>query len=593
MTIERIVAAVIDVELVTLYKENGETITLKQGEDNTTEIVNTILPVIRQGGVAEIDLSNQGMNKDSFGQFERKSSGLVRFFKIAKSKVAHIFGSKGPETYGNVPITVKANSDEDLINNPAISVETKQVDQIDHAVSEIMKSAQPTSKVALKDDETIIAVVDNKKIIPEMEKLKSHIDYSNRTQNTVGVENLIKRLSAVIDQRKHSVQDVLTFLEKADLPIADDGSIIAYKVLQSFRSEVFVDCHTKKVQQRVGSFVSIPENMVDTNRNQECSNGLHIARRSYLGGFGGDVCTLVAVAPEDIMTVPHRDPNKVRVKGYHILFRLSSKAHSILKANRPMTEEAGIAELLTKAIRNQYPAPHEDVLIQGSMGTNVKITSRGKVKPVTEEVVEQITLQKPLVEAAKPAPAKVKPVVERALDDNTANPEKAKVSPVAVSNELIADAAGTTKKDDPKTLWAFVRGDANQQNRKDAAQALIDMKKKKKVSWIKMGFDDEAAEVIQKTAAMEIKPEPVKKAPVKKAAKPVEKVLKPVLKKESPLKGTKKADGTPTTAQNAANLYKAGKFADLKALKTKTKVSWEKLGFDALEIDHIKSKLNG
>jgi len=579
MTIERIVAAVIDVEIVTLYKENGETVILKQGEDNTTEIVNMVVPVIRAGGVAEIDLSNQGSNKDTYNQFEKKSSGLVRFFKIAKSKVAHIFGGKGPETFGTVPVApvdaIAKALDPENVNG--------QKDQITNAVDEIMKSAKPTSKTPLKDDETIIAVVDNKQVIPEMEKLKSHMDYSNKMQNTAGVENLIKRLSAIIDKRQHSVQDVLTFLEKADLPIADDGSIIAYKVLQS-RGNAFVDCHTKNVTQRVGSYVCIPENMVDTNRRNECSNGLHIARRAYLGNFSGDVMTLVAIAPEDIMTVPHGDPNKVRVKGYHILFQLPSKVHSILRSNRPMTEEAGLAELLTKAIRNQYPAPHEDVLIQGAKGTNVKITPRGKVKPVTEEVVEQITLQKPLVEAAKPQPKPAKPVVERALDDK-AHTDTAKVSPIAVSNDLIADAEGKTKKDDPKTLWAFVRGDASQQNRKDAAQALIDLKKKKKVSWLKMGFDDEAAEVIQQTAVMEIKPEPVKKPAAKKA--PVKKEAKPAAEKKS------KDVGQLTTAQRAANLYKAGDFINLKALKAKTKVSWEKLGFDALEIDHIKSKLNG
>jgi len=579
MTIERIVAAVIDVEIVTLYKENGETVILKQGEDNTTEIVNMVVPVIRAGGVAEIDLSNQDSQKDTYNQFEKKSSGLVRFFKIAKSKVAHIFGGKGPETFGTVPVApvdaIAKALDPENVNG--------QKDQITNAVDEIMKSAKPTSKAPLKDDETIIAVVDNKKVIPEMEKLKSHMDYSNKMQNTAGVENLIKRLSAIIDKRHHSVQDVLTFLEKADLPIADDGSIIAYKVLQS-RGNAFVDCHTKNVTQRVGSYVCIPENMVNTNRRNECSNGLHIARRAYLGSFSGDVMTLVAIAPEDIMTVPHGDPNKVRVKGYHILFQLPSKVHSILRSNRPMTEEAGLAELLTKAIRNQYPAPHEDVLIQGAKGTNVKITPRGKVKPVTEEVVEQITLQKPLVEAAKPQPKPAKPVVERALDDK-AHTDTAKVSPVAISNDLIADAKGETKQNDTQILWAKVRSDASQQNRKDAAQALIDLKKKKKVSWLKMGFDDEAAEVIQQTAVMEIKPEPVKKPAAKKA--PVKKEAKPAAEKKS------KDVGQLTSAQRAANLYKAGDFINLKALKAKTKVSWEKLGFDALEIDHIKSKLNG
>ena len=73
--------------------------------------------------------------------------------------------------------------------------------------------------------------------------------------NSVGVQAFLARCAQFIDNRQHSVDDLMRFLERGDLPLADDGSIIAYKMLRrkNGSEDIFVDCHSGNIPQRVGS----------------------------------------------------------------------------------------------------------------------------------------------------------------------------------------------------------------------------------------------------------------------------------------------------------------------------------------------------
>ncbi|MEL2330844.1 hypothetical protein, partial [Klebsiella pneumoniae] len=86
-------------------------------------------------------------------------------------------------------------------------------------------------------------------------------------------------------------------------PIADDGCIVIYKLLlkdgpSDHKEFSYRDIHSQKVPQSVGTLVCMNESLVDPDRRNECSNGLHVARRQYLGNFSGNVCVLAKVAPE-------------------------------------------------------------------------------------------------------------------------------------------------------------------------------------------------------------------------------------------------------------------------------------------------------
>ena len=116
-------------------------------------------------------------------------------------------------------------------------------------------------------------------------------------------------------------------MEHSDLPITAEGNILGYKYLNYFKDSknIFVDCHTEKIQQKVGSVVKMDIKAVDPNRAVDCSYGLHVASYDYLKDFGGDILALVLVRPEDIISVPESDTAKIRVCKYQILTVLDNK----------------------------------------------------------------------------------------------------------------------------------------------------------------------------------------------------------------------------------------------------------------------------
>lgn len=240
------------------------------------------------------------------------------------------------------------------------------------------------------------------------------------------------RVAAVASKRNHSAQDLMKFLQKGDLPIADDGSIIIYKVLRSKSNgkHTYVDCHTKNVPQRVGSYVHMAESLVDPDRRNECSNGLHVARRGYVGGFSGDVCVIAKVAPEDVIAVPQYDANKMRVCGYHILFELSDDDFKKLKKNQPITDTTEGKLLVGRAIAGDHPPPIENVKITEHHGRGIVITS---------------------LQVAKAPVVEVKPAVAFNVNGEVNAIQADVVSPVDVSRMVTEGKLGNQVPEEPQT----------------------------------------------------------------------------------------------------------------------------------------------
>lgn len=213
------------------------------------------------------------------------------------------------------------------------------------------------------------------KTIPNVQRLEKHIERAAYGESYKGFEVFMTRLAAIIDERGHTVDELLNFMEKGDLPIADDGSIVAYKVLKTDpTSKLFVDCHTSRVTQQVGSLVSMPLEDVDENRRQECSTGLHVARRGYLRSFSGNVMTLIKVAPEDVVAVPRGEPDKMRVRAYHIVAQLSDTAANLLRSGQPMTSHEPSAKILAAVIAGDHIGIIEEVSITQAKGEGVRVT---------------------------------------------------------------------------------------------------------------------------------------------------------------------------------------------------------------------------
>ena len=596
-------AAVLDKQRLILYKDDASTVVLEQGDDRILPILNQITPILNAGGIAVVALGpEQKASRSSpneYARFQKKTNGLVKLFRVAKHAVAYLFGADedrnqelADATFGQVPEQTGA---------------AKQTSAA--ALNEIMTHAQPVTdrkfrEAETTEAETMVAVIGegkDTKIIPGVEALRGQFAHANsKLGSPKGVQRLLERLGKVIEQRGHSVQDVMRFLERGDLPIADDGSILAYKVLRkhSTKPNTFVDCHTQKVPQKVGSVVRVAEHLVDRNRREECSNGLHIARRGYIGSFPGDVCVLIKLAPEDVIAVPHGDPNKVRVCAYHIIGLLSPEEHTKLRNNRPMTDTPDTQRMLAAAIKGQHVGQLEEVRVNGHLGTDVKVTPL--VESKTQAPIRPALAKKAGAPKAKAIPeprAKSAPVAPT----KTAPP----VDPKIVSQKVAAQKAEPTRSQLAAELIGTVMNfDLPLRNRKEAADALVALKKRTKVTYGVLGLSTRQEKVLQVVLTAQ--------PPIKSNGKsPVGPVLDP--------KGLKTASGkrigaTPKTAfpepstslprKELASFYRNVMLSNLEeahrktaaqrlvSLKMAKKVSWSTLGISDVEAKQAQHLIN-
>lgn len=120
---------------------------------------------------------------------------------------------------------------------------------------------------------------------------------------------------------KESAAELYKFLEANMIPITNEGNFIAYKKVTTVNGQL-MDSHSKTINNNVGNIVSVPRQSVDPNRNNTCSNGLHVGAWEYVSSFTGDVVLEVEVEPQDVVTVPpDYNEQKMRVCRYKVLGR--------------------------------------------------------------------------------------------------------------------------------------------------------------------------------------------------------------------------------------------------------------------------------
>lgn len=275
----------------------------------------------------------------------------------------------------------------------------------------------------VKEDEVVVAVTNNG-VIPGVENLQRHLRQSAKLKDYKGFTKFLERLAPVIKDRLHSVEDLMKFMETAELPIADDGSILFLKRLKSSGTEdgkrVFVDCHSGNIRQWVGCKVQVREDLVDPDRRQDCSNGLHVASMSYLRGFGGNVTILGKVAPEDVFAVPQYSTNKMRVSAYHIIAELPEEERNNVNNGIYLSKTKVGKKLLNDAIVGNHSSPTTLIMVGGHYGTNLKYTnlSSGSVEQFrTVANKEALNMEESLNEAVAAEPVKatdLKPVIKKA-----------------------------------------------------------------------------------------------------------------------------------------------------------------------------------
>ena len=554
--VTRIIAAVVDVKNLTLYKQDGSTIVIAQGDPRIRTLIDRVVPDLETQKFS--DVPNEELELTNyFHEAEKSMNGFIRFFKAVKEQVDSIldrFSENAvpvePLAIGQVPGTEPVKDAE----------EQRPLTRSEAAVAEILANATPIAEV--KDttslemessEDTVVAVLEDGTIIPGMEKLAPQFQAVVAKMGSVeGLTNFFRRVSSV--NRAHSVQDLLTFMQKGELPIADDGSVLVYKRLNpTSEPGVFVDCHSGNVRQRVGSHVFMDEKLVDANRRTECSNGLHVARRDYLTAFHGNVTVLAKLAPEDVIAVPHADARKLRAKGYHIIAQLNDEDARRVCNNQPMQDKV----LLGNAIKGNHVGILETVEITGHRGSGLKVN---KVSDAPAEVV----------------------LDEKLTGDSIDNIEKAEgttVDGAAVASAVaVAQATGkSVRQVTAEKLYADFTGASLAGTRMEAARHLLDYKKRSKVSWDKLGLNQEVQDELSKAIAangMDL-PETIAEALPKTVPSNDDKALEELTGGGTPRQRIRALlNQTPLTKENAEKVA---------AIKAKAKKGWAALGVSPKE----------
>lgn len=419
----------------------------------------------------------------------------------------------------------------------------------------------------VKEDEAIVAVT-SAGVVPGVEGLQRHLRQASKLRDYKGFNRFLERLAPVVKDRRHSVEDLMKFMEKAELPIADDGCILFLKRLNFKETgvdgrRVFVDCHSGKIKQWVGMKVQVREDLVDPDRRKDCSNGLHVAAMSYITGFSGNVTILGKVAPEDVFAVPEYSTNKMRVAAYHIIAELPEKERSNVCNGVYLSKTDVGKKLLNDAIVGNHTAPTDLVMVGGHMGSNLKYTQ------LTGGTVEQIRTT-----ASKEALD-----MEESLKDNQiAEPVKAlDVKPVNKPAVEVKPAKAPTVKEQILELVKEFQNTTSPEDKLAAADLLVELRGKAKKPWGAFGVDSSIVERIATVRAMHQTPAKAKSEPVK-VSKPVKATAKP---------GSGKHADTIRSWLNDSGMSDYQKAHSIHDLKRAAKKSYFALGLSPDEIKAI------
>ena len=584
-----IVGISVDAQNAVLYLEDGSTVTIAQGDPRLPIIVETAKKQIPVDGSAVVDIAEPVKVRNEFKETEEGTGGLIKFFRVAKSFVKKFIDTESPEKVdeavahisplelgikpGQTILDVEEADDttyaleaqpaavEAVVEAPVAEV-TKPVEltndqKIDLAAARMRELAGKGSTVddpefhkPITDDDldTIVAVnTKTGSVIPHAHKLSSQMKAASKLKDFRGFVNFLNRLEPVLKDRGHSAEDLMKFIEHGDLPIADDGCIVIYKRLKE-KHGTFVDVHSGNIKQNVGSYVFMKPGLVDPNRRQDCSNGLHVASLGYLSSFSGNVTVMAKVRPEDVFAVPEYSHTKMRVCGYHILAVLPESLRNHVNSGGSISSIPEGKELLNKVLRGAHVGITELVEIGGHKGTNVTYTKVENAEAVKAEKVDVALVNETLEQSdlSEAAPTeKAAPVLAADLKEPTT---------AAVAPEI--------KKTKIDLLWeqfeaAYLAEDLATAQK--FAEELISAKQKAKKGWAKLGISDGDAELIMSIReASDIK------------------VTTPETKAESPAKPEGKA---MTVKEQAQELYRVFKETKAKGNRADTKDAAGELQF--------------
>ena len=109
------------------------------------------------------------------------------------------------------------------------------------------------------------------------------------------------------------------FLEANDLPLAEDGSFLAYKYVGSD----YMDKYSGEYRNMIGDSPAMERSQVNDDPTVTCSNGLHVCSEEYIRSqFSSSnyKIMIVSVDPADVVAVPHDyQDSKMRTCKYTVV----------------------------------------------------------------------------------------------------------------------------------------------------------------------------------------------------------------------------------------------------------------------------------
>ena len=479
MATTRIVSAILDTQGLQMYTVNMEKIRIEQGDPRLADIVHTVSTQLQKQGFADVDIS---VNKpESPYALLEKAGSAFTFFRIARDTLASLlreidqYSDAHAQTEQDIATLlsrIKATgipTDSSAFSEEGCLLAQRPV-AVDGHTSHHSANAHETA-------DTIVAVSGDGAVVPNVELLASHIKHASMTGRQAAMDALLYRMAKSPVAYTHTVQDLIQFLERNDLPICDDGCILAFKGLATcntptnpLQHPAFVDYHTRRVEQWVGARVEVLDRLVDLSRTRECSSGLHIARRGYLRSFVPpcNPIFLVKVAPEDVLVVPHGDANKVRVRAYHLVAQLSDVQRDNVLANRPWVQTEEDQKFLTYALSTSFAVTHR-----------IQITKEnGRGLAYTDGIPALHAIIEPVESIATPA------IPE--------SPEAHKQAPAV----LPADLVKKSLKDTCAELLAAYKRSKSVED----AQTVVAFKKRTKKSWATLGVSEKDAAKLLRVA---------------------------------------------------------------------------------------------
>lgn len=415
----RVVGTNLDNGRLVLYTETGGIEYVPQGHPKLAAIITQVTQDINSKGVSEIEFSSSYNDvPDAYKLLEEQSKGAIEFFETSTAFM-------------------------------------KEAVDVMKALKEVLAGTIKLPEVGINEEKVVHAVVDKKDIVANVSKIEETIVNAVANENTLGVTNLIKRMANV--DMEHTAQDLLDFLNTAKLPITNCGNIIFFKSV-NVDGNVYVDCHTGKIKQKPGTLVYMDQSLVDPDRKNECSNGLHIASVEYASSFYGSALLVGIVRPEDVIAVPLYDATKVRVKSYQVVMAVDSENRNIIRSNRSIEGTSSeFKKSIQGLVEDKYDEPKTFSHIISNSPLEVEYETTAS-KNLKEEVI-----------SAKEEVKVNKPVEEIQIAKNTITPKKA--------------SKGITQKDKLIQLVELFIKEKKPSNKRDLAYQIMDIKRKQKNGW--------------------------------------------------------------------------------------------------------------